>query len=223
LYFWFGGVPVEKNLAIVSALDFSEIIVSLDLGEPLIWALANRFPVTAVQCDSILRREYLDIAKYLPFTKIFLRDEVSEEFLRKAEFSGEISRLDLGATFQKFPETNKVEILRGLGLADEDVTVIVYEPQCEWAFRRWLYATRKKAPIATNKVAVFVSNDRDKEILQATCPYLPYSIVDDQIVLTAADHIIVFRYHEEISRRARCPVSVLDVFDRFRSKDINPQ
>ena len=83
LYFWFRGKQVFRTIETIEAFSFDKMLVSLDIHSPLPWALANLHPVIAVQCGSILNREFSDLAPYLPFDKILVRDEISASFLKK--------------------------------------------------------------------------------------------------------------------------------------------
>jgi hypothetical protein len=70
LYFWFTGASSDRGMAVLQALDINNVIVSLDLDEPLLWSIAQKFPTIAVQTESIFTREYVDLAAYLPYNQV---------------------------------------------------------------------------------------------------------------------------------------------------------
>src|SRR3990167_7383848 len=221
-YFWFAGKKAKIIIELLETFNITDAVVSLDLDSSITWQIASNIATVAVQCDSALTREFYDLAPYLPYTQVVVRDEESAKFLEKFGAKN-IVVVPSGDTPNKFPEVNSLSVKQNLRLASDFITVVIYEAQCEWAFRRWLFAARTKLHLPTNQVAVFVSSSKDRDLILTTCPNFPYVIVDNPIILSAADSIICFRYSESISRGARCPVQVLDIHDRFRSSEIVPQ
>ena len=221
LYFWFKGAHASTQFDLLDSFNFTDVVVSLDIETPAIWQLATKYKTTAIQCHSILDRGYADIAPYLPFNQIIVRDEGSYKFLEKFGVAKEKLLLSgENEVLPAIPPINKQSVLQNLSLI-EPLSVIIYDAQCEWAFRRWLAAATTKLHIPKNCVAIYVTSQHDMELLLTTCPNLPYQIIDDQIILAAATEIIMFRYNEEVSRGARCPVNVYDIHDRFLSSKVS--
>ena len=225
LYFWFRGKSVFRAIEAIEALSFDKLLVSLDIHSPLPWALANLHPAVAVQCGSILSREFSDLAPYLPFDKILVRDEISAKFLKKC---GTKEDKILQAS-EDFPVPNEVDkkqrdkIREGLGIdPTRKVVATIYDSQTEWALRRWLQAV--SSSMTPQTLIIVVKNKYQRKQLYSLCCKLfsgiTFLVVEDQSLIYVADELVCFRLDEEMSRSINIPIKIMDVQDRFLSKEV---
>lgn len=220
LSFWYRGVAAKHIAEMIKSFDHNRTVVSLDLETPLPWAIAmDQNNVIAVQCGSILTRAYADLAPFLPFSIIVVRDERSRNFLVKFGFPPErLVVLDVGdvpTPSSKLEQAQKNEILTGLGIAENTkLTVVPYEAQTEWAMRRWLHKTN-----TTNQIVFLIQDPFERKQLHNL--FGEVLVVDDPNILGVADEIVMFRYSEHISRTyLHIPIRVMDVANRFQSGSI---
>lgn len=129
----------------------SDFVVQLNIHSQLPWHVAKKSQATAVKCRSLLERELIDFAPYIPARKVVVSYEEEEGMLRQSGYQGKIECLNLGYPQKKGRTGNSAELAKVYG-----ESVIVYDKENDYLFRS-----------VFNGQTVFCSDARSKQIVNS--------------------------------------------------------
>ncbi len=224
LNLWYQDNATERLAGFISAIGHNRLLVSVDLSTSLCWSLAANEMAIGIAAKPLKSREMLDYAKHLPFESLLVESELDRTFLVNAGYPREINVvMDEITPLIIIPPTpeERSAMRRGLGINDkQEVALVFFETQTEWAFRRWF--TNWIITPQTKTVLICPEDAHARKILFEVCNPATLAasgmiIVDSMSVELAADVFYCFRYRDDVVRQRRIPVKIMDVADRFKS------
>ncbi len=224
LNLWYQDNATERLAGLISAIGHNRLLVSVDLSTSLCWSLAANEMAIGIAAKPLKSREMLDYAKHLPFESLLVESELDRTFLVNAGYPREINVvMDEITPLIIIPPTpeERSAMRRGLGINDkQEVALVFFETQTEWAFRRWF--TNWIITPQTKTVLICPEDAHARKILFEVCNPATLAasgmiIVDSMSVELAADVFYCFRYRDDVVRQRRIPVKIMDVADRFKS------
>lgn len=222
--FWYSGYSLTNQAELLRAIDYDRLLINFTLDNCLPWILADENTI-ALQVGTLRTREVYDLLPHLRLSELVVSTEKDRDFVMSRGFQGRVTLLPIEppSKDKKITEDERKSVRVGLGIDMEaKVSLVFYESQTEWAFRRWLQKRIERRDDRT--YLILPENSRAHQHLFATCGPILNSlgmhIVDSWVVEPAANEFICFRYRSDIVDHRRISTSIQDIGNRFLSKEL---
>ena len=222
LSFWNRGAASQNEMEILLALDWQQAVVPLDLRHPIPWVIGRMKPTVAVQTQPIRTREWADlfIANQVPFTEMIAWNQKDAQFI-SGFLQKHVTHHDCNDWSLGIPATDdeRKALRAAMGIpVGVPTALVLFESQTEWEFRTCL------PQLMQNYVNVLIypmtAVDRKNLSGLGFTSGERIKVIDSLSVEPVADIAVVFRYQEDLLKGRRLPIKILDITNRWLSREL---